>query len=100
MEQRYVDRFYLTAEVVSESDGPRIELKRNLYRLHPHCRYVLTIRQDRQEVLVDARTDAGWQTVILDKPTDVLAIEPFGLACAIADLYRGTPLQPRGPSAG
>jgi len=95
MQQRYADTFYLAAEVVSDSDGPRVELKRDIYKLHPHCRHVLTIRQDRHEVAIDARTDAGWQTTLLDKPTDILAIDALGLHCAVADLYRGTPLQPR-----
>src|SRR5262249_15064649 len=95
MQQRYADRFYLAAEVVSDSDGPRVELKRDIYKLHPHCRHVLTIRQDRQEVAIDARTDAGWQAKVLDTPPDILAIDALGVHCTVADLYRGTPLQLR-----
>ena len=36
-DQRYVDRFHLAAEVVSDSDGARVELKRDVYKKHPHC---------------------------------------------------------------
>jgi Uma2 family endonuclease len=93
-DQRYVDRFYLTAEVVSDSDGKRVELKRDIYKKHPHCRCVLTVRQDRHEVRIDLRNDAGWQVSLLQQPTDVLALDEFGLRCTLADLYRGTPLQP------
>jgi Uma2 family endonuclease len=99
-EQRYVDRFYLAAEVVSDSDGARVELKRNIYKQHPHCRCVLTVRQDRQEVQIDLRSDAGWQVSVIQQPTDVLALDEFGVRCTLADLYRGTPLQPRRPSHG
>jgi Uma2 family endonuclease len=94
-DQRYQDRFYLAAEIVSDSDAPKMDLKREIYRLHPHCRYVVSVRQDRIEVRVDARTDAGWEPTILKKPDDVLALPAFGLRCNVADFYRGTPLQPR-----
>ena len=99
-DQRYVDCFYLAAEVVSDSDGARVELKRDIYKQHPHCRCVLTVRQDRHEVRVDSRNDAGWQVNILQQPTDILALDEFGLRCTVADLYRGTPLQPRQPQPG
>lgn len=94
-DQRYQDRFYLAAEVVSDSDGSKMDLKREIYKLHPHCRYVLTVRQDRFEVRIDSRTDAGWLANVLVKPDDVVALPAFGLSCIVADLYRGTPLQPR-----
>ena len=94
-DQRYVDRFYLAAEVVSDSDSTRADAKREIYKLHRHCTCVLTVRQDRIEVRVDARTDAGWQPTVLNKRDDVLALPAFGLRCNVADLYRGTPLQPR-----
>jgi Uma2 family endonuclease len=93
-DQRYVDRFYLAAEVVSDSDGSRVELKRDIYKQHPHCRCVLTVRQDRHEVRIEARHDDGWQTSLLQQPTDVLALDEFGVRCTVADHYRGTPLQP------
>lgn len=94
-DQRYVDRFYLAAEVVSDSDSSRADVMREIYKLHQHCRCVLTIRQDRFEVRIDSRTDAGWQVDILKEPDGVLALPGFGLRCTVASLYRGTPLQPR-----
>jgi Uma2 family endonuclease len=96
-DQRYVDRFYLAAEVVSDSDGARVQLKRDIYKKHPHCRCVLTVRQDRHEVRVDARSDSGWQVSVLQQSDDVLALNDFGLRCTLADFDRGTPLQPRRP---
>jgi Uma2 family endonuclease len=94
-DQRYVDRFYLAAEVVSDSDSSRADVKREIYKLHQNCRCVLTIRQDCFEVRKDSRTDAGWQVDILEEPDGVLALPEFGLRCTVASLYRGTPLQPR-----
>jgi Uma2 family endonuclease len=95
LDERYSDRFYLAAEVVSESDSTRTELKREVYRLHPHCRCVLIVRQDRPEVTLDRRTESGWQVTTFDKLDAVLNIDDFGLRCTLTDLYRGTPLSPR-----
>src|SRR5262249_46659703 len=95
IDKRYVDRFYLAAEVVSSSDRTYVESKREVYKLHEACRYVLTIQQQRIEVRVNCRTDKDWNEEILMKPGDVLALPDFGLNCKIADLYRGTPLQRR-----
>jgi Uma2 family endonuclease len=95
-EERYADRFYLAAEVVSSSDEKTVESKREIYKRHADCRCVLIIRQDRFDVSVVLSTDAGWTEHRLTKPTDELVLEDFGLRCALADLYRGTALQPRG----
>jgi len=94
-DERYADRFYLVAEVVSASDRPKIEGKREIYKLHGTCSCILTIRQDRHEVRVDTRAGNEWTTRILTRPTDELVLSEFGLRCALADLYRGTPLQAR-----
>jgi hypothetical protein len=56
----------------------------------------LIIRQDHFDVSVVLSTDAGWIEHRLTKPTDELVLEDFGLRCSLADLYRGTALQPRG----
>src|SRR5580704_5559518 len=53
---RYAERFYLVAEVLSESDKAIIESKRDIYRAHPSCTCILLIRQDRLEITVDSRT--------------------------------------------
>jgi Uma2 family endonuclease len=94
-DERYADRFYLIAEVVSASDRPKIEGKREIYKRHESCNCVLTIRQDRHEVRVDLRAGDDWTTQILARPTDELVLAEFGLHCPLADLYRGTPLQAR-----
>src|SRR5271165_5861272 len=56
---RYAERFYLVAEVLSESDKDIIESKRDIYRAHPSCTCILLVRQDRLETVVDRRTGDG-----------------------------------------
>jgi Uma2 family endonuclease len=87
-EQRYADRFYLAAEVVSESDKPTLEEKCRLYRAHEHCRCILIIRQDRCEVACEIRRGAGgWSRTVLDDPEPDLIVHEFGLRCRVCDLY-------------
>jgi Uma2 family endonuclease len=94
-DERYADRFFLVAEVVSASERPKVEGKREIYKIHMACRCILTIQQDRHEVRIDLRAGNGWTTQILTRPTDELVLAEFGLRCTLADLYRGTPLQAR-----
>ncbi|HMA70408.1 MAG TPA: Uma2 family endonuclease [Pseudolabrys sp.] len=88
---RYADRFYLVAEVLSESDKGIIESKRDIYRAHPSCTCILLIRQDRLEITVDSRTGNGWHSQVLHG-ADKLTLPEFGLSCAVKDVYRDTPL--------
>jgi Uma2 family endonuclease len=94
-DERYSDRFYLAAEVVSSSDRTKVDGKRDIYRMHSSCACILTIRQDRYELRVDLRGENGWETLLLAHPQDELVLADFGLRCIVADLYRGTPLQRR-----
>jgi Uma2 family endonuclease len=94
-DERYADRFYLIAEVVSASDRPKIEGKREIYKLHAACNCILTIRQDRHEARVDSRAGNSWTTEIFTRPADELVLTEFGLRCPLSDFYRGTPLQAR-----
>jgi Uma2 family endonuclease len=94
-DERYADRFYLVAEVVSASDRPKVEGKREIYKIHTACRCILTIQQDRHEIRIDSRAGKGWTTQILTRPADEPVLAEFGLRCRLADLYRGTPLQAR-----
>jgi Uma2 family endonuclease len=95
-DERYADRFYLVAEVVSASDRPTLEGKREIYKLHGVCSCILTIRQDRHELRVDTRAGNNeWTTQILTRPADELVLTEFGLRCTLADVCRGTPLQAR-----
>jgi Uma2 family endonuclease len=88
---RYAERFYLVAEVLSESDKGVIESKRDIYRAHPACTCILLVRQDRAEISVDRRTGDGWRSQVLNR-ADELALPEFGLVCSIKDIYRDTPL--------
>jgi Uma2 family endonuclease len=89
-DQRYADRFFLVAEVVSKSDEPKIEGKREVYKRHPDCECILVIRQDRYEMTVDLRSEAGWMQRTLSPPDDRLALAAFGLQCSLKDIYKGT----------
>jgi Uma2 family endonuclease len=93
--ERYSDRFYLAAEVVSKSDRKTVESKREVYKRHPDCRCVLVIEQYRIEVSVWLLRDGGWVEHRLSGPGDQLILDEFGLRCTLADLYSGTRLQPR-----
>jgi len=86
---RYADRFYLVAEVLSESDKDIIDSKRDIYRSHPSCVCILLIRQDRAELTVEQRT--AWASRVLGV-ADALVLPEFGLSCPVKNLYRGTPL--------
>ena len=88
---RYADRFYLVAEVLSDSDKDIIEGKRDIYRAHPSCTCILLVRQDRVEITVEHRTSDGWRSQIL-RAGDELTLPEFGLTCPIAAVYRDAPL--------
>jgi Uma2 family endonuclease len=100
--QRFVDRVYLLAEVVSDTDEVRvpdvdrkwIDVKRAIYLSHPACEAVLIIEQNRMEVRADIKTESGLVSKTLG-PGDDLHLPGFGLRCSVADLHEGTPLQPR-----
>ena len=88
---RYADRFYLVAEILSESDKGIIESKRDIYRAHASCTCILLVRQDRPEITVDRRTADGWRSQVLHA-ADELTLAEFGLTCPVGDVYRDTPL--------
>lgn len=98
--QRFAERAWLLAEVVSATDNivvpgtseSWVEVKRRIYLDHQHCQAVLFIEQDRVEVRIDTRADAGWRSVTLFAPQAEVALPVFGFRCLVADLYRGTPL--------
>jgi Uma2 family endonuclease len=88
---RYADRFYLVAEVLSESDKGIIESKRDIYRAHASCTCILLVRQDHSEITVDRRTADGWRSQV-PRAADELTLPEFGLTCLVRDVYRDTPL--------
>jgi Uma2 family endonuclease len=87
---RYTDRFYLAAEVVSDSDRNTVAAKSEIYKRHPHCSYVLVVQQDRYEVNVAIRSGEDWNDTVLTDPGERLVLLDMGLRCAAADLYKGT----------
>lgn len=46
-------------------------------------------------VRIDVRADAGWREQTLTAADAVIELPDFRLRCKVADLYRGTALQPR-----
>ncbi len=102
--QRFVDRAYLLAEIVSGTDetiipGPNrpwIDIKRDLYLAHPSCEAVLIIDQERVRLRLSVRTESGWRSDTLNGLDTRLHLPSFGLECSLAALYDGTPLKPRG----
>jgi len=88
---RYADRFYLVAEVLSDSDKDVIDSKRDIYRAQPSCTCILLIRQDRLEITVDRRAADGWRSQVV-QAEDELTLPEFGLTCRVRDVYRDTPL--------
>src|SRR5215212_4669324 len=71
--QRFVERAYLLAEVISDTDDflvpgtgePWIDVKRRIYLDHQPCEAVLIIAQDRIEVRLDVKTATGWRSETL-----------------------------------
>jgi Uma2 family endonuclease len=88
---RYADRFYLVAEVLSESDKAVMESKRQIYRAHASCTCILLVRQDRLEIILDRRRAEGWRSEVLHG-ADELVLPEFGLACSVTDIYRDAPV--------
>lgn len=88
----YADRFYLAAEVLSESNTPEfIGLKVERYKQNPHNLYTLVIAQ--REVRIDLMSRANdWHPVVLRSLDDQFELPDLGFRCAVRDLYRGTPL--------
>jgi Uma2 family endonuclease len=97
--ERYADRFYLAAEIVSSNERVDLDRKRSIYKLHEACSCIMTVQQDRFDLRIDLRTETGWSDQVLKRPDDIVALPAFGLRCKMSDLYRGTPLMPRRPRA-
>jgi Uma2 family endonuclease len=101
--QRFVEKAYLLAEVISGrddfpvpgTDRMWVDVKRDLYRAHEHCRAVLIVSQDRMEVRLDLKTVSGWESSLLRDGGAETVIPAFGFRCLVADLYHKTPLQRR-----
>ena len=91
-EGSYADRFYLTAEILSDSNTQEyMSLKVERYAQHPSNLYSLIIGQREVSVEIWSRSK-NWDGVVLRSPEDVLELPEFGFRCVLRDLYRGTPL--------
>ena len=101
--QRFVERAYLLAEIVSGSDDVAvpgtqerwIDVKREIYLAHAPCEALLIVQQGRIEAQVDIRTANGWKSTTVSGSAAELNLPLFGLKCSLAELYDGTPHQPR-----
>jgi Uma2 family endonuclease len=92
--QIYAERFYLVAEVLSDSDSEALmEAKLSFYKGHLANLCVLIIAQERMHVVVHERSgEAGWSTREVDRPEAELFAPVIGRICRLSDLYKGTPL--------
>jgi Uma2 family endonuclease len=91
--ERYADRFYLIAEVISPSNtAEMIDRKLELYQSHPDNLYCLTIDQDSVHVTVDARGAGGWTRSELTSLDGLFRLPAFGLETTLANIYKGTTL--------
>lgn len=90
--ESYSDKFYLVAEVLSDSNTDRdIEIKRRRYMEHPDNLYGLIIDQKSVMVEVWARRD-GWQQKIMSSLADTLSLPEFGISISLQAIYAGTPV--------
>jgi len=92
--ESYSERFQLVAEVLSPTNTrTEIDLKLRRYREAPDNLYVVIIEPRELWVEVYAKSNE-WQPTVLRNADDVIDMPEFGLRCQVADLYRGTPLDP------
>jgi Uma2 family endonuclease len=91
----YSERFQLVAEVLSPTNTrTEIELKLRRYREAPDNLYAVVI--DSRAFLVEIYAKSrGWQGLTLSQAGEPIALPEFGVQCRVADLYRGTPLNPQ-----
>ena len=91
----YSENFLLVAEVLSPSNTrTEIDLKLRRYREAPDNLYAVVIEPREFSVEIYAKR-ANWQPVVLTQADDPIEMPEFGLSCRVADLYRGTPLDPK-----
>lgn len=92
----YAERFYLVAEVLSDSNTDKdIAAKGRRYLQHPQNLYFLLIEQRQVRVEVRARA-AGWEPVELKGLGAVLELAEWGFRIPLAALYDGTKLGANG----
>lgn len=91
----YAEHYLLAAEVLSPSNSRKeIDLKLRRYCEAPDNLYAVVIEPRELRVEIYAKR-ADWQPVLLLRADDPIEMPEFGLSCRVADLYVGTPLDPR-----
>lgn len=92
LETSYADRFYLVAEVRSDSNTDHeIELKRVRYLQHPVNLHCLVISQTEVKVEVWSRRN-DWQRTELTRLDQAIEMPEWNLSIPLTALYRGTAL--------
>ena len=95
----YSEHFQLVAEVLSPTNTrTEIGLKLRRYCEAPDNLYVVVIEPREFLVEIHAKT-RDWQPAKLTRLDDMIDMPEFGLRCTVAELYRGTPLDPQRPKA-
>lgn len=79
--------------MVPGTDRKWIDVKRDIYRSHPHCRAVVVVRQDRIAVELDLRAEDGWRSSNLEGAEAQVSIPSMGVCFLLGELYRHTPLE-------
>jgi Uma2 family endonuclease len=93
----YAEHFRLIGEILSPSNTrAEIDLKLRRYREAPDNLYCVVIEPREFLVEIHAKRDS-WEPAVLTKADDLIEMPEFGLRCLVADLYRGTPLDPDRP---
>jgi len=91
----YSERFKLAGEVLSPTNTPaEIDLKLRRYREAPDNLYVVVVEPREFRVEIYAKR-ADWKPTTLTGADDSIEMPEFGLSCRVADIYRGTPLDPQ-----
>jgi Uma2 family endonuclease len=91
----YSENFQLAAEVLSPTNTrTEIDVKTRRYCEAPTNLDAVVIDPERYMVEIYAKS-RKWEPVAMERPDDVIEMPEFGLRCAVADLYEGTPLDPR-----
>jgi Uma2 family endonuclease len=91
----YSEHFRLVAEILSPTNTrTEIDLKLRRYREAPDNLYSIVIDSRTLSVEIYAKSQ-GWQVLALTHADASILMPEFGLECRVADLYRGTPLNPQ-----
>jgi Uma2 family endonuclease len=91
----YAENFQLAGEILSPTNTRReIDLKLRRYQQAPDNMYAVVVEPREFLVEIYARR-LDWQRTTLRNVDDPVEMLEFGLSCRVAELYRGTPLDPQ-----